>query len=278
MPMVVIAATIPAVTAADIRLGDDHGSLTRRARNRPRCRRHLPPALPRWIRLANEWRDDEMWTRLRRLGPLTGVAFALLVFAGMAIAKSPPGASASGARVVAFYHANATQAKAADTLIVAGFAFFLLFAGSLRTYVRATDGAEGVSTVALAGAAVLTAGAGVYFGADFVLAMMPATIAPPAAQALNMLALYLVLPLSAGGLVFGLAAGAAIARRARLPRWLGWAIILIGFALASPALILGILALALWTATASILIWRRTPRTTQNDTVGSLPGYATVDR
>ena len=78
-----------------------------------------------------------------------------------------------------------------------------LFAGSLRTHLRATDGAEGLSAVVLAGAAVLTAGAAVYFGADFVLAMMPATIAPPAAQALNMLALYLVLPLSAGGLVFG---------------------------------------------------------------------------
>ena len=201
-----------------------------------------------------------MWTRLSGMGPLIGVAAAVLTVAGMAVAQSPPGAKANGARVAAFYQAHGTAAKTADVLIVAGFACFLLFAGSLRTSLRATDGADGLSTVALAGAAVLTAGAGVYFGADFVLASMPATVAPPAAQALNMLALYLVLPLSAGGLVFGLAAGVAIARWHRLPRWLGWAIILIGIALASPGLILGIVALALWTATASILVWRRASR------------------
>ena len=128
----------------------------------------------------------------------------------------------------------------------------------------------------LAGAAVLTAGAAVFFGADFVLAMMPATIAPPAAQALNMLALYLVLPLSAGGLVFALAAGVAIVRWASLPRWLGWAVILIGIALASPALILGIVALALWTATVSVLIWRRGAQGIAIDKLDSRSGYAAV--
>ena len=39
--------------------------------------------------------------------------------------------------------------------------------------------------------------------------------------------------------MFGLATGVAIARWASLPRWLGWAVILIGIALASPALISG---------------------------------------
>jgi hypothetical protein len=215
-----------------------------------------------------------MWTRLSRLAPLTGVAFALLAVAGMAIANSPPGASASGAKVLAFYRANGTQAETADILIVLGFACFLLFAGSLRTHL----GADGSGAVVVAGAAVLTAGAGSYFGADFVLAMMPATIAPAAAQALNMLALYLVLPLAAGGLVFGLAADVAIARSAVLPRWLGWAVILIGIALASPALILGILALALWTATVSILVWRRAAPEAADNTVEARTGYATVGR
>ncbi|MGH3140036.1 MAG: hypothetical protein ACRDQE_09895 [Gaiellales bacterium] len=182
----------------------------------------------------------------------------------MLAASSPPGASAGGAKVIAFYQANTTHAKTSDILITVGFAFFLLFAGSLRTHLRGTAGAEGLSAVLLAGAAVLTAGAAVYFGADFVLAMMPATIDPAAAQALNMLALHLVLPLSAGGLVFGLAAGVAIARWASLPRWLGWTAILIGIALASPALIVGVAALALWTATVSILVFRRA--TTAADT------------
>jgi hypothetical protein len=219
-----------------------------------------------------------MWTRLSRLGPLTGVAFSLLAIAGMAIAKSPPGARASGAKVLAFYQANGTRAKTADILIVAGFACFLLFAGSLRTHLRSSDGADGLSAVLMAGAAVLTVGAAVFFGADFVLAMTPATAAPAAAQAINMLALHLVLPLSVGGLVFGLAAGVAIARWASLPRWLGWAVILIGILLASPALIVGIVALALWTAIASVLVWRRGARKAEVGRVEARPDYVTADR
>ena len=178
--------------------------------------------------------------------------------------------------MLAFYRANGTTAETADILLVAGFVCFLLFAGSLRTHLRETDGAEGLSAVLLAGAAVLTAGAAAYFGADFVLAKMPATIAPPAAQALNMLALYLVLPLSAGGLVFAAAAGVTIARWASLPRWLGWAVMVIGILLASPALILGVVALALWTATVSILVWRRAARASAADTLEARPGYAAV--
>jgi hypothetical protein len=217
-----------------------------------------------------------MWTKLSRLGPLTGVAFALLTLAGMLTASSPPGASAGGAKVIAFYRANATQAKTSDILIMVGFAFFLVFAGSLRTHLRGTDGAEGLSAVLLAGAAVLTAGAAVFFGADFVLAMMPGTIAPSAAQALNMLALYLILPLSAGGLVFGLAAGVAIARWSPVPRWLGWAVMLIGLALASPALIVGIAALALWAAAVGIVIWRREVKAPAVGSAEGRPGYAAI--
>jgi hypothetical protein len=219
-----------------------------------------------------------MWIRLSRLAPLTGVAFALLSIAGMLTANSPPGASAGGARVLAFYRAHGTQAKVSDILIVVGFAFFTLFAGSLRTYLRDTDAAEGVTAVLLAGAAVLTAGAAIFFGADFVLATMPATVAPPAAQALNMLALYMVLPLSAGGLVFGLAAGVAIVRWAPLPRWLGWAAALIGIALASPAVIAGIAGLALWTITVSILIWRRGVRAATVGAAEGRPAHSAIGR
>jgi hypothetical protein len=217
-----------------------------------------------------------MWTRLSRLGSLTGVAFALLTIAGMAIAQSPPGASASGVRVLAFYQTHSTAAMTADILIVTGFGFFLLFAGSLRTHLRSQDRAEGPGTTLVAGAAVLTAGAAVYFGSDFVLANMPATIAPPAAQALNMLALYLVLPVAVGGLVFGLAAGVAIIRSACVPRAFGWAVIVVGIALASPGLILGIVALALWTAALSVLVWRHSASRTSADTGEARPGYAAV--
>ena len=109
----------------------------------------------------------------------------------------------------------------------------------------------------LAGAAVLTAGGCVYFGFDYALAAVPSHLAPAAAQSLNVLALKLFLPVSAGGLVFGLASGLAILRGAQLPKWLGWAAIVIGIATASPAGLIGLVAFVFWTATVSILIWKR---------------------
>ena len=108
-----------------------------------------------------------------------------------------------GRRVIAFYEAHGSSARTSDYLWMLALVFFLLFAGSLRSYLRRTPAAVALSSVVLAGAAVLTAGGCVYFGFDYALATVPGHLAPAAAQALNVLALKLFLPVSAGGLVFG---------------------------------------------------------------------------
>jgi hypothetical protein len=194
---------------------------------------------------------------LSRLTPLTGVVFAVLAAAAFLTAQGAPKDTASGAQVIAFYEAHSTSAQASDTLWMFAFAFLLFFAGSLRAYLRPMPGVEALSSLVLAGAAVLTAGATAYFGFDYALASVPSHVAPAAAQALNVLALKLFLPVSAGGLVFGVASGLAILRGAQLPKWLGWVAILIGIVTASPAGLLGILLFIFWTATVSVLIWRR---------------------
>ena len=198
-----------------------------------------------------------MANRLSRLAPLTGVVFAVLAAAAFLTAPGAPSATDSGQRVIAFYVAHGSNAKASDNLWMFAFAFLLLFAGSLRAFLRQTPAAEPLSALMLAGAAVLTAGACVYFGFDLTLASVPGHLQPAAAQALNVLALKLFLPVSAGGLVFGVASGLAILRGARLPRWLGWAAIVIGILTATPAGLLGIVAFIFWTATISVLVFRR---------------------
>ena len=177
--------------------------------------------------------------------------------------------------MIAFYEAHGSSAKTSDYLWMFSLAFFLLFAGSLRGYLRRTPSAATLSSVVLAGAAVLTAGGCVYFGFDFALASVPSHLAPAAAQALNVLALKLFLPVSAGGLVFGIASGIAILRGAQLPNWLGWAAIVIGIATATPAGLIGLVAFIFWTATVSILIWKRSrtdlgaqPADTPTSTIG----------
>jgi len=195
--------------------------------------------------------------RLGRLAPLTGVVFAVLAVAAFGTASGAPSATASGARVIAFYEEHGSSAQASDYLWMLALAFFLLFAGSLRGYLHRTPAAAALGSVVLAGAAVLTAGGCVYFGFDYTLATVPGHLAPAAAQALNVLALKLFLPVSAGGLVFGVSSGLAILRGAQLPKWLGWVAIVIGIVIATPAGLIGLVAFVFWTATVSILIWKR---------------------
>jgi hypothetical protein len=200
---------------------------------------------------------EKLLNRLSRLAPLTGLAFIVLAAAGAMTSAGAPSAQARGAAVVAFYKANSLNQQVSDTLWTLGFAAFLLFAGSLAAYLRATPAAHTLSSLVLPAAAVLVAGATVYFGFDYTLAADASNLDPAAAQALNAPALFLLLPVSAGGLVFGLASGLAILRGARLPKWLGWVALAAGIFIGSPLGIAGVVALALWTPIVSVLVFRR---------------------
>lgn len=200
-----------------------------------------------------------MVDRLSRFAPLTGVVYALLTLVAFASASGAPSNSASGAKVISFYESHHTSARASDTLWMVAFAFFVLFAGTLRSHLVRRPSADGLGAVALAGAAVFAAGAIVYFNFDFALAVVPQHLAPAAAQALNVLALNMALAPSAGGFVFGIAAGFAILRTGALPKWLGVAAVLIGLVAVTPGLILALLLFALWAAVVGVVIWRRSP-------------------
>jgi hypothetical protein len=194
-----------------------------------------------------------MLSRLGRLTPFTGIVFVILAVAGMATAQVPPGVKASGETVLAFSKAHAGSQRIADQLLIAGFAFFVFFAGSLRAHLRRSPEAEAASTVALAGAAVMAGGVAVYIGLDFAANAAPYALDPAAAQALNVLALQLVFPLSLGGFVFGIAVGVAILRSTVLPAWLGWTSIVIGL---TPLWIIQVLLLYVWTVVVSVLLYR----------------------
>jgi glucan phosphoethanolaminetransferase (alkaline phosphatase superfamily) len=195
--------------------------------------------------------------RLSRLTPLTGAVFSLLAIAAFLTAPGAPKDTASGADVIAFYEAHGSNAQTSDYLWTIALAFFLFFAGSLRTFLKRGPGTDTLGSLVLAGAAVLTAGGALYFGFDYTLAAIPNHLEPGAAQALNVLALKLFLPMAAGGFVFGIAVGLAIVRGAKLPSWLGWVALAIGIVAVSPGALIGIFLLILWTGTVSVLVWKR---------------------
>jgi hypothetical protein len=199
-----------------------------------------------------------MSTRLNRFTPLTGLAFAVLSLLAFATASGAPSAGDSGAKVIAFYKAHSSSAQASDVLWTVAFVFLVFFAASICTMARRAPGSDGLRWVVAAGAAVLAAGAAVYFGFDFTLASGAGDLSPASAQALNLLALKLYLPVACGGVIFGVGAGLTIARGSLLPTWVGWVGVAVG--VLAVAGVVGLLPLILWTALTSVLIFRRTGR------------------
>jgi hypothetical protein len=203
-----------------------------------------------------------MSNRISRLAPLIGLLalpFGLIAFAS---SQSGPGVKSGGGPVIAFYVAHRTGQITSDMAWMLAFSSFLLFAGALRGHLRRDPRGETLSALLLAGATVLTTGAAVYFGCDYVLARAAVSLSAPAAQALNQLGLSMFLPVISGAIVFGVTSGIAILRTGLLPKALGAAAILI--AIAAPVAGFGvILAIVLWTAAASVLLFRRSARDAQ---------------
>ena len=170
--------------------------------------------------------------------------------------SNSPEASAPGAAVVAFYKAHQSDQRIAAILLAFGFIFLLFFAGSLRGYLRQTPVSESLSSIALAGAAVLMAGEAVGTGLTFALTDSPGSLDPAAAQALNVLSAGMVLIPAAGFFVFGISIGLAILGGTGLPKWLGWTAIAMGIVVVTPAEGFSFLALVLWMVTVSILMFR----------------------
>jgi hypothetical protein len=199
-----------------------------------------------------------MSTKLNRFTPLTGLVFAVLALIAFATASGAPSAGDSGAKVIAFYKAHSSNAQTSDLLWTVAFVFLVFFAASICTMARRAPESDGLRWVVAAGAAVLAAGAAVYFGFDFTLASGAGDLSPAGAQALNLLALKLYLPVGAGGVIFGVGAGLTIARGSLLPTWVGWVGVAVG--VLAVAGVVGLLPLILWTALTSVLIFRRTGR------------------
>jgi hypothetical protein len=194
-----------------------------------------------------------------RWGPLTGVISALLGVAGAAVAivTNSPGSDASGKEVIAFYVAQGRTQQIGVILLGLAFVFFVFFAGALRAHLRQTPNAEALSALVLAGAVLETVGQTAGAGYVWTLAQESGHLDPSAALGLNALSNDAVITNTAGMVVFGIAAGLAILRSGRLPRWLGWVAIAMGIVVMTPLEGFAFLALVIWMVIVSILIWRR---------------------
>src|ERR1700730_14020614 len=163
-----------------------------------------------------------MSDRLSRLAPLTGVIFAVVVVVSIFSGGETPNADASPAKVIAYYGSHRSEVETTSILFAIAFLFLVLFAGSLRSYLRRTAAAEGLAAIVLAGAVLMAAGALITTAAEYGLAHNLSGLTPATAQTMNLISNEFFLPIIGGAFLLAVAGGLAILRGAPLPRWLGW--------------------------------------------------------
>jgi hypothetical protein len=114
----------------------------------------------------------------------------------------------------------------------------------------------------LAGAVVLSVGVAIGSGATFSLIDAPRAISPAAEQALSVISNDVpFVVLLVGVVAFMAGHGIAIVRRGVLPRWLGWAAVVVGIVAAIPVVgWLALFGLILWSIVAGVVLFIREGR------------------
>src|SRR5690242_7716888 len=107
-----------------------------------------------------------MSDRLRRLAPLTGIPFAILL-AITFNSPSTPDIHDTGAQVIAHYNAHHTGHLVGDLCGGVAVIFFVFFISSLRSYFKDKGGgADGLSMAAFAGGLMIAVGGAIFTSLD----------------------------------------------------------------------------------------------------------------
>jgi hypothetical protein len=177
------------------------------------------------------------------------------------VSGETPDTDDSPQKILSFYVDNDAEQQWAAALLAWAAVFFLFFIGVLRTVLRVAEGAVGrLSTVAFGGGVVAAIGMLSFAGFTFALGdTADDGLTPQAAQALNALNSDFFFPVALGTAVLLISTGLATLRGAALPRWLGWAAVVVGVLAATPLGFFAFLAGLLWIAVTSIVLFTATP-------------------
>jgi len=194
---------------------------------------------------------------LRRLAPLTGIPFAVLLAVAFATPMTPD-THDTGAQVISEYQAHHGAHLLGDLTGGVAVVFFLFFISSLRSYFKDKEGGDGLSMAAFAGGILIAVGGAIFTSLDVALIDARHDITPQAAQALNVLSNDFFFPFEIGLIVFSISIGLAIIASGALPKWLGWVQVVIGVVAFTPVGFFGFFVTLLWSVIVAILIYRRT--------------------
>ena len=208
-----------------------------------------------------------------RRATLTGLLAVVLLVLAFIIGSDSPDPSDSAQEVVNFYSDNEGEQFAASLLGFYSAVFLIFFSSVLWGVLRRAPGATGrLASIALAGGVLTALGITIFAGLSFTLADVSEDLEPSAAQAINALSGELFFPVAAGVVALTIGSGLAILRGAALPRWLGWAAIVIGVVTATPAGFFAFLAALVWIAVTSIVLFTSASATMEGRAAPPPPG------
>ena len=197
---------------------------------------------------------------LRRWLALCGVVAAVLVpVAVFVVGGNSPDKNATAAKVLSFYRAHDGANRLGALMVLIAAALLVLFAARLHEVLRRSDSGTDVLPLAAFGGAVL-ASAGLSLAAVVHLALVSAAddLFASAAHTLNVLDSFSFEAAVIGFAALFLAAGIATVRQPVLPRWLGWAAIVIGvLSMAGPLGLIGFLLGLIWILVVGIMLLAR---------------------
>ncbi len=195
---------------------------------------------------------------LERLAPLTGVVFVVLVVAGAVLGGETPEGKDSQESIVRYWTDNEAERIWSDALGAWAAVFFMWFAATLRSVLRAAEtGPARLASLSLAGATIAATGLLCAVSIDFATAESAGDVPGDVTHTLTVLNNNFFFPMAAGYGIFLLAAGVLAVRTGALPAWLGWGAIVIGVLCVTPVGFFAILGGLVWVLVASVLLYQR---------------------
>jgi hypothetical protein len=199
--------------------------------------------------------------RWERLAPLTGIVFAVLLFASFAIPGTPPSADDSTAKVVHYWSTHDTENIIAALVGAVAVVFFIWFASSLRSAIMEAEGGTGrLAAIVYGGAVIVATGASVAVGFAFAAADSVGDVPAAVTQTLSVLNIDTFLFFSAGIAVFWFGTAFATFKTRVLPVWLAWVSMVLAIVAFTPAALAAVLGFLIWVIIVSVLLYRRQPK------------------
>ena len=199
--------------------------------------------------------------RWERLAPLTGIVFAVLLFASFVIPGTPPNADDSTHKVVQYWSTHDTENIVAALVGAVAVVFFIWFASSLRSAIMEAEGGTGrLAAIVYGGAVIVAAGAAVTVGFQFSAADSVGDVPAAVTQTLSVINIDAFLWFSAGIALFWFASAFATFKTRVLPVWLAWISIVLAIVAFTPAALVAVLGFLIWVIIVSVLLYVRQPK------------------